>query len=275
MANIRKEETWKKEILPQWIEPFVGAKGLNGLLHSENTGELATACAGVDRWMANHFIVYMPETRKFLYSEYSETEIHYKKGLLPAFENLALKHFSNYKTDRDKVVGIVELLPEITRHPTVPPCGEWVPANRAHSDEQLLVEIDMWCNEQARVFIRLCQVCNIPARAIFLFYSDHKTGHTIAEAFINGKWVMVDTSWFLLFADANGQLLTAEECHDSGVNQKLATDIYSKRFHEVLNLSDIYWGPNSSKNKEEHKERNTWVGHHLWKFGVCNYPLPE
>ena len=58
-----------------------------------------------------------------------------------------------------------------------------------------------WCNEQAHVFVRLCQVADIPAHMVFLFYADNRSGHVVAEFHADGRWAMADTSWLCVFPD--------------------------------------------------------------------------
>jgi len=69
------------------------------------------------------------------------------------------------------------------------------PPNRAFTEERLIASKIGWCNEQARVFIALCQVMEIPARLCFLFHSNARCGHTAAEVFLDGKWTFHDVTF--------------------------------------------------------------------------------
>ena len=79
-------------------------------------------------------------------------------------------------------------------------------------DETLFASGSLWCNEQARVYIRLCQIAGIPARMIYLFYSDGNSGHVVAEFFADGHWCMADSTWICVFPDDNGRLLSRRSC---------------------------------------------------------------
>ncbi len=133
-----------------------------------------------------------------------------------------------------------------------------VPANRGLDDEALLASGSAWCNEQGRIFTRMCQVAGIPSRLIFLFFGNGKNGHTIAEAYVDGRWVMADASWMVIFRDEAGQPMSAAECHDPA-NRKLIVDTYRRRC-EALGLPDA-------------NEKANYYGD-LDTFGIMNYPLP-
>ncbi len=60
------------------------------------------------------------------------------------------------------------------------------------TEELLIFKGSDWCAEVARVFCALCQCSNIPARIIYTF--SRVDGHIINEAFIEGRWILVDST---------------------------------------------------------------------------------
>jgi hypothetical protein len=283
---------WAREETPEAFRPFLGKFGLPDSWRNR-PGPLGKKVLGIDRWQANCFIVCRPETEAFLYGFYTPTQVRYKPGLLPAFERLAGAEASREKTARDKAtVFVTRTLPALFPHPTVPPVGPFCRTDRALDDEALLASGVGFCNEQARVFIRLCQACNIPARLVFLFYSDNATGHTTAEFWTGSNWALVDVSWYTVFPGRDGALMSALECHGRSVNRGLMADAYYTRMAQILELDDEALAGRSvpavtadrpaalnrraAELRAYVRERfnKEYLAGHLDRFGILNYPLP-
>lgn len=276
---------WAKEELPPSIRPYRGRNGMPSPFNDRNY-PLAMSVQGVDRYHANQFVMYRPETARYLYTTYTALEVQYRPGLLPAYEKLAAEVTSPGQSPLEKALSLLTRGASRVRHPIMPPCGANVRADRNCDDESLLKSGVGPCNEQTRAFIRLCQVCGIPARLIQLFYSDTNSGHCIAEFYAEGGWRMADASWLCVFPDANGRLLSAEECHDRGEGQKHAGLAFFKRFQELLAFSPEELGlgdENVAANGETNLQYWTRISGRsaealaaeLHCFGVMNYPLPE
>ena len=269
---------WAKQRLPDWLKPsLLGKHGLPEPWCSR-PGPLAVGVGGIDRWQANHFIVYRRETAKFLYGEYTPTKVDYHKGLFPALERIVAQYTTPDQTDRQKAVALLtEAMAKHLLHPEVPPVGPMVATNRALDDEALLASGCAWCNEQARVYIRLCQIAGVPARMIYLFYSDGKMGHVVAEFYADGRWCMADSSWICVFPDDRGRLLSAAELHTPEA-KPLVERIYMARWTEILKHSSdpsdrefATKGPDAIRKK---KEFGPSKADQFGCFGVLNYPLP-
>lgn len=274
--------SWAKEDPPAVLLPFRGRNGLHRLPgRTFKTEPLATNVRGLDRYHANQFLVYHPDTADFLYDAYTPRTLQYRPGTLPAYEALAAEVTTGCVTETETVRALLEKGATRVRHPYGPPCGPIVGSDRNLDDEALLRSGAGWCNEQARVFIRLCQVCGIPARIVQLFYSDMTTGHCIAECFADGRWCMADCSCFILFPDAGGRLQSAAECHDGGEGQLRCGRTYRRRMRALLALSDaelnfanpadnVRWRTKISRENESDEIRAAKMLH----FGIVNYPLP-
>ena len=66
-----------------------------------------------------------------------------------------------------------------------------------------------WCNHQVDAFMEFAQRQGIRTRMIYLLNKKgHTSPHTIAEAYKDGKWVVVDVGNNLIFKKKNGQLMS-------------------------------------------------------------------
>ena len=285
---------WAKENLPDWVMPYVGKFGLSESWQKRD-GPLGKGVAGVDRWQANSFIVYRKETADYLYRDYTPLKVNYKRGSLPTYEKVVAQYTKGLGSDREKAVALLtKALPKEFMHPTMPPLGPPCRADRALDDEAMLKTGTGFCNEQARVFVRLCQVCGIPARVVYLFYSDKRSGHTIAEFYADGRWSMADGSWFCVFPAEDGHLMSAAECHTPGRGKELAGEAYFKRMQEIIQLPDDELVGKAYAQVADDAERKKqiaaraaqvreglkaktakFLGEQLDEFGLLNYPLPE
>lgn len=281
-----------RDIIPAEYQKFLGKNGLPDPYPSFKE-PIGLGTEGIDFWQANHFLAYRPETAKFIYALYTPTtRVPYEHGTLPAFERIVDERLNAIVSDRDKAIVLVrEVLPDLIMHPAVPPMGPPCPPDRGLLDEPLLATGEGFCNEQARVFVRLCQVAGIPARLIFLFYADHNSGHVVAEFYAEGRWSLADGSYFLVFPAADGHLMSAAECHNEG--RREAAQIYYRKTQRFLALSDeqlvgrrFAGERDATKRKKaidttaaELRARLTARTHQVitdefWAFGVLNYPLP-
>jgi hypothetical protein len=283
---------WARVAVPEWVTPYLGRHGLPAPYRDQKR-PIGDVTAGLDLWQANHFVAYREETARYLYESYSPTSVRYRAGTLPMYEAIVAEQTAGLTNDRDKAVALLRVVPEkIVLHPGIPPKGPPIPENRALDDEALVCSGKAWCNEQARVFARLCQVAGIPARLIFLFYANRKSGHVIAEFYADAHWCMADASYLCVFSDASGRLMSAAECHSSG--RLKAGEAYCRRFQAMLAYSDerMVGGrfPQTLDQAERDKLVAQWAAAarkelgtqtpktqagQLWVFGVMDYPLPK
>ncbi len=164
-------------------------------------------------------------------------------------------------------------MPALLRHPALPPYKS-LRVDRNLDEEQLVRSGEAWCSEQARVFVRLCQVAGIPARMVYLFYADNKNGHTIAEFHADGRWSMADATYFCAFPAADdGHLMSAAEAQEPGPKARDGVRAaYSQSFANLLAMSDAEMG--GAAVRQEMIARQELVCT-LGVFGVLNYPLPH
>ena len=174
---------------------------------------------------------------------------------------------------REKAVALLtRALAEHLPHPEVPPVGPMVAKNRGMTEEQLWASGCAWCNEQTRVYIRLCQIAGIPARMVYLFFSDNQKGHVVTEFYADGHWCMADSSWLCVFPDDRDRLLSAAELHRPEA-RPIVERAYLARWTAILQKSHpalAAQGPAAV--------RKEFAWHHAEQFGIfglLNYPLPR
>ena len=265
---------WAKEQIPDSIEPYVGRKGTLPPWNLKK-GILASTVAGLDRWEANRFVCYRPETAEYLYTEYTPLKPHYKLGTFPKLEQVVAQYTKECKTDTDKAVALVTKALANLPHPTVAPKGAPVKPNRNLSDEQLYTSGSAWCNEQARVFITMCNIAGIPARLLHLFYSDTTTGHSIAEFYADGAWHMADASYLVVFPGKDGKLMSAPECHQAA-NKPYIDQAYRQRYQAVAAMSDEKLGGKEEAAKFRATADKAWqYPASLDWFAVINHYSPQ
>ncbi len=270
---------WAKETLPDEWERYKGRNGMLGI-RNERRYVIAPTVRGLDRYHANQFVFYRPETHEYLYQEYTPLEVGYTPGLLPIHEALACKAAVGAQNDAEKAQSFLQCVRDVLPHPEAPPFGTPATGDRNLDDEALLASGTGWCNEQARTFIRLCQVSGIPARIVQLFYSNTVSGHCVAEAYLDGKWAMADASWRTLLTDASGRLLSAAECHATPEGRRAAAKCIRRAYEEVLAQSDEALRMRSPEHAAETRAKlegftEEVITERLDAFGIINYPLPH
>ena len=285
---------WAKETVPVWVQPYLGKYGLP-MPHPQQKAALGNCTAGIDMWQANHFVGYREETARYLYETYTPTTVQYRPGTLPLCEKIVAQYTAGLTTDRERALALLtRAVPELIAHPSIPPYSLDCPPDRALGEEDLLRSGMGWCNEQARVFARLCQVAGIPARLIFVFYRP-PDGHVIAEFYADGRWCMADSSWGCVFPASDGHLMSAAECFADAASKHRVQEAYLARARDLVSESDEllvgrrYLGltdaAERARKTAEHGEdlRRRLrsgeavgkLGENLWAFGVMNLPLPR
>ena len=266
---------WARETVPGWLAPYQGVNGAPERFASKK-GYYGGPCEGIDRYQANAFIWYTPATASYLYTDYTPVPVDYRPGTLPGYEALAARFTKPGDSETERAQALLtRAMPEACRHPGMPPLAPPTRADRNLDDEALLASRCGWCNEQARVFIRLCQVSGLQGRLIHLYGQNH----TIAEFYADGAWALADASSLFVAAGPDGRLLSAAACHDGAANQRCYAEAKVRRMREMcgwsreaLGFADDdaaqRWRDNAARLEVD--ELATREIH----FGVMNTPLP-
>ncbi len=211
---------WAYVPTPEWVRPFQGKNGMPHWtsVYQQPGSTCGGAVGGIDLYHANFYIVYRPETADYIYSEYTPADAGYVPGTLPLFERVAARYVTPEMTAEQILEALLkQALPSEFRHGGTPPyLGSRAAADRALLDEELLATGGGWCNEQARILIRLGQVMGLQGRIVHL----GGQSHTTAEMLVGERWVLVDVSYYAIARDDTGNLLSAADCHDRGPGQR-------------------------------------------------------
>ena len=73
------------------------------------------------------------------------------------------------------------------------------------------------CGTATNAFLNLSRSAGLDSRRLLLLMPDHTTKHVVAEVPIDGRWVVVDPSYRLMFRDSDGRLLTRKELQNPAV----------------------------------------------------------
>lgn len=93
--------------------------------------------------------------------------------------------------------------------------------------EQCLIVGHGICGNQAATGIELLRMAGIPARSVKFFYTadERRKSHIVPEAFIDGRWIMVDTTfgavWVKNKSDGHFALVSTEELIHKSDNSEI------------------------------------------------------
>jgi len=73
------------------------------------------------------------------------------------------------------------------------------------------------CGTATNAFLNLARSGGLSVRRLLLLTAERNTKHVVAEVLINGRWIIVDPAYRVIFRNAEGQFLTREELRDAAV----------------------------------------------------------
>jgi hypothetical protein len=145
-----------------------------------------TPVRGIDRLLSCGKIRLAPETEEYLYSEYTPTEVRYRRGSRPRLEAIAAEVLGGPpRTDR---AALRELVSWVPAHVQCASTVDSVPPDRALPEEEIIDSGWGWCNEQARVLVAVARTAGVPGRLVAMYSSAEPRGHMTAELYVEGKW---------------------------------------------------------------------------------------
>jgi hypothetical protein len=219
---------------------------------------------GIDREQAQALIRFAPETEALLYGpDYTPRRIEYHIGTRPIIEKIA-DCFTIRSAD-DWFEQAMNWVAAQVVHPHL--VGD---ASKAGGQsEEAIIESEVgWCNEQARVFLALCEVSGFPARLCFLFHENGRCSHVATEVYREERWAFYDPTFGVCVRLPDGRL--AETRDLSEPFRETAHAAYRsalERYYtdSIIELpDDDSWSPGN---------RPAWDrgGDLLHMFGISNY----
>jgi hypothetical protein len=70
------------------------------------------------------------------------------------------------------------------------------------------------CGTATNAFINLANTGQLPVRRLLLLDQNQSTMHVVAEVLVDGRWIIVDPAYRIVFRDAAGKTVTREELQD-------------------------------------------------------------
>lgn len=244
------------------LTPYIG-KGFSG---NADQDIAETPVVGIDREQTQSMVRLCDATEATLYGPaYSPTRIQYRPGSRPVLERIAENFTAD--TPRGRVEQATRWVVENVKHPHL--IGP-LPGDRGLTEEQLIESGQGWCNEQARVFIALCEVMNIPARVCFLFHQNTRSGHATTEVYLDGRWAWCDQTFAMIVDRPDGQPAEARDL--SGPMRDLAHDAYRPKLHEHYKHIQPFVEnfPGWNKNDRPTEEAG---GDLMHEIGIANYVI--
>lgn len=192
-----------------------------------------------------------PETAEYLYSEYSPTESHYETGTRPELERQVKLATGRAKSEREKVLSLLEWSCRKIVWPRGVRREDW---EFGGTEEDLLARGVGSCEAGSRVLATMCQVAGVAAR--LTFHWSNRGGHACAEAYVEGKWTLLDS-------DINFSGLSLSGYHVSCwdlVRDERTREAFDRAVTPQM-LSVIGGGPDAKYSD------------FFQSMGICNYPV--
>ena len=73
------------------------------------------------------------------------------------------------------------------------------------------------CGTATNAFLNLSRSAGLETRRLLLLTPEHKAKHVVAEVLLDGRWVIADPSYRVLWRDAQGRYLTRKELQDPAI----------------------------------------------------------
>jgi hypothetical protein len=76
------------------------------------------------------------------------------------------------------------------------------------------------CGSATNAFLNLSRSSGLQARRLLLLTPDRTAKHVVAEVHLDGRWIIVDATYRVMFQDARGRLLTRADLQDPRIFQE-------------------------------------------------------
>jgi len=73
------------------------------------------------------------------------------------------------------------------------------------------------CGTATNAFLNLARSSDLSARRLLLLTAGQNTKHVVAEVLIDGRWIIADPTYRVVFRDARGQLVTRQDMQNPAV----------------------------------------------------------
>lgn len=170
-------------------------------------------------------------------------EADYENRLYDALVANALKTPSSMSR-QEKVLALMQTTHTtvVTREPLFRDIAiRGVHAVLLRSGDTELLQADGSCGSCAHIFAEACQRIGIPVRCCQLSDSRDQTEHVIAEALVDGRWVVVDPLFPQVFHDSSGKLVGCAEVNANWEYYKNQAPKYREFGYQFGNVRYTNW----------------------------------
>jgi len=216
--------------IPRRLRKYVGLKAeVGGAEHKAAFYESSSVSLAFyprtspDGAMFDRLVYLCEETAPYLYSDYTPLQVDYQPGSRALLEKRVKDVLRGQRSQRDKVLALLAFVRDIPKQKKGRLAGVLTRSATKHSndpfaggtEEDVIQKCSSMCNEQARVLIVMLQIAGFPSRYVghICGYDSrwkHMSGHGVAEAYVNGKWVYLDIRG-QYFLDKRGRMLSTWE----------------------------------------------------------------
>ena len=151
----------------------------------------------------------VPETEDYLYSEYTTERVAYREGSRPFLEAVAEQCTHQCGTDEERCLALMDWC-----HARLTKSGHSGPPPGSTEEEMIQGPYSLSCNLTSRVYCMLVQTLGISSRMVFLYSSRNalrECEHTVAEAFAEGRWCVIDPRQGRCYRRPDGLVASARE----------------------------------------------------------------
>lgn len=197
----------------------------------------AYAADTVDARFGEENIWLCRKTAAYIYRDFTSLGIRYTRGSRPHLEKIAAAVTHGCRTDRARVVALLRRVRDLHKRHT----GPYKDVFHGGTEEDVIKKGSNMCNEMARVFACLCQICGMPSR----FIGHPLGGHGVNEVYLEGKWGYFDIRG-KYFENADGSLANAWELmQDPTIIDRQPARVRKDlaKAKNVLRTRDVYFHP--------------------------------
>ena len=222
--------------------------------------------AGLDLEQALNYIAMDIVGEAFIYEHYTSRRLFYVPGSRPRLERVAKLATRGARTRLRKTQALARWVSTHVQWAGyyMKKKGRRLPTDRNPSEEQLIRTGYGWCNEQARLFCLLTQVCGIPSRLVFASNQALNYGHCISEVLPGENWLAVDQSLGYCFVMNKSPVRASRLFHDPRARSYF-TPIYKRLCRSLLEEL----GPDAEKDFAMAAGENPLDG--FTNLGFLNY----
>ena len=195
-------------------------------------------------------VVLCAETAEYLYSKYTPTTVRYRRGSRPVLEGLlsecVLRGRPRPSRDEDLMRAVWNwTFYHVCRRYLVTWDLWHARQFRYHGPEEDTASLrnrsDCYCS--SRLSAAILEVAGIPTRLIFMQSIEDGGGHTVFEAWLDGRWCFVDQNCHNLAYDRQGrlasywQIMNDPYCRNEGVVADPAKPVPIRRLAYLANAT--------------------------------------